>query len=147
MFGEEMKHCIVYWSRFGNGKKVVDYLDNKLKEKKHEVQVFKTDDVDPSSMPNADAYFFSAPTEAFRIKRNMRVFMKNLEGMNGKKYGIINTHAMKNKNCLNNMEKILSKKKMIKVASVDFRIGEGQDKGEGLMDGWDLKLDEFIEKF
>ena len=45
MFGEEMKHCIVYWSRFGNGKKVVDYIGNKLKEKKHEVQVFKTDDI------------------------------------------------------------------------------------------------------
>ncbi len=77
----------------------------------------------------------------------MRIFMKNLKGMDGKKYGIINTHAMKNKNCLGNMEKILSNKKMMKIAEIDFQIGEGQNKGEGLMTGWDEKLEEFIEKF
>ncbi len=141
-----MNHCIVYWSRFGNGKKVVEYIENKLKDNKQEVQVFTTDEADPSSMPNADIYLFSAPTEAFRIKRNMRTFMKKLKGMDERKYGIINTHAMKNKNCLGNMEKILSKKNMIKIAEVDFRIGEGQDKGEGLMNGWEEKLDDFINK-
>ena len=44
------------------------------------------------------------------------------------------------------MEKILSKKKMVKIAEVDFQIGEGQNKGEGLMTGWDEKLERFIEK-
>jgi len=147
LIGEEMNHCIIYWSRYGNGKKVVEYIENKLKDKKQEVQVFKTDEADPTSMPDADIFFFSAPTEAFRIKKNMRIFMKKLKGMDGKKYGIINTHAMKNKNCLGNMEKILSNKKMMKIAEVDFQIGEGQNKGEGLMTGWDEKLEEFIEKF
>ena len=49
--------------------------------------------------------------------------MKNLEGMEEKKYGIINTHGMK-KNRLNKMEKLLSNKKMVKIAEVDFQVGK-----------------------
>jgi len=34
------------------------------------------------------------------------------------------------------MNRILSKKGMGEIAEVDFRIGDGQNKGEGLGDGW-----------
>ena len=73
----------------------------------------------------------------------MRKFLKNLEGMNEKKYCIINTHGMK-RNLLFKMEKLLSKKNMTKVASVDFQIGEGSQNGEGLMVGWESMVDEFV---
>ncbi|MCD6147499.1 MAG: flavodoxin family protein [Thermoplasmata archaeon] len=139
-----MKYAIIYWSRYGNGKKIVDYLAEKLKEK-GEVMVFTTSDVDPAAMPEADLYVFSAPTEAFNIQKNMRNFMKKLEGMEGKKYGIINTHAME-RNWLHKMEKLLSKKKMVKVAGVDFKVGKDASAGNGLMDGWERKLDEFAGK-
>ena len=139
-----MKYAIIYWSRYGNGKKIVDYLAEKLKEK-GEVQIFKTSDVDPAAMPEADLYVFSAPTEAFNIQKNMRNFMKKLEGVEGKRYGIINTHAME-RNWLHKMEKLLSKKKMVKVAGVDFRVGKDADTGNSLMDGWEKKLDEFEGK-
>ena len=43
-----MKSVIVYWSRYGNGKKLVEYLDDKLKEKKIETQIFKTDEANPT---------------------------------------------------------------------------------------------------
>ena len=72
--------------------------------------------------------------------------MKNLNGMEDKKYGIINTHSMKSKNWLHKMEKLLSKKNMIKVAEADFLIGEGQQTGEGHIEGWETKLDEFVGK-
>jgi flavodoxin len=137
-----MNYVIVYWSRYGNGKRIVDYLTGKLKEKKAETQIFKTDEADPTSMPNADLYIFSAPTEAFNVQRNMRSFMKKLKGMDGKKYGIINTHAM-DKNWLNKMEKLLNKKKMIKVAGVDFKVGKEAESGNGLLEGWEAKVDEF----
>ena len=103
-----MKYVIVYWSRYGNGKKVVDYLAGKLKEKSIETQILKTDEADPTALPEADLYVFSSPTEAFNIQKNMRNFMKNLKGMEEKKYGIINTHAM-DKDRLYKMEKLLSK--------------------------------------
>jgi len=140
-----MKYVIVYWSRYGNGKKIVNYLSNKLKEKKEETQVFKTDEADPSSLPEADYYVFSAPAEAFNVQRNMRSFMKHLEGMEDKKYGIINTHGM-DRNWLSKMEKLLSKKKMVKVADVDFKVGKDANSGNALSDGWENKVDDFVGK-
>ena len=141
-----MKYVIVYWSRFGNGKKLVDYLVQTLNEKKGAPQLFKTDEADPAAMPEADVYVFSAPTEVMNIQKNMRKFMRKLKVMDGKKYGIINTYGMK-KNRLDKMEKLLSKKKMVKVAGAEFHVeGDGVQTGNGLMKGWEEKLDEFAGK-
>ena len=140
-----MKYVIVYWSRYGNGKKIVENLTGKLKNKAEEVKVFKTDEADPKSMPEADLYVFSTPTEAFNIQRNMRSFMKNIQGLEEKKYGIINTHSM-NKNWLSKMEKLLSKKNMVKVAGIDFKVGKDIKSGNAFVDDWKTKIDEFAEK-
>ncbi len=143
--GDSMKYVIIYWTRYGNNKKAVDYLAGKLGVK-GEVQVFKTDEADPAALPEADFYVFSAAAEAFRVQANMRKFMKNLQNMNGRKYGIINTHSLKNKNWLKAMEKLLNKKKMVKVAGTDFAMGPECEKGEGLQEGWEQKLDNFAGK-
>jgi flavodoxin len=139
-----MNYVIVYWSRYGNGKKVVENLSTKL-NKKGETKIFTTDEANPTSLPDADMYIFSAPTEAFNIQKNMRKFIKKLKGVDGKKYGIINTHAM-DKNWLGKMEKLLSKKNMEKVAEIDFRVGKDANTGNGLMDGWEAKVEEFADK-
>jgi flavodoxin len=141
-----MKYVIVYWSRYGNGKKVVERLDGILKQKGAETQVLTTDEANPAAMHEADMYIFSAAQEAFNLQKNMRKFMKMLTGVEGRKFGIINTHAMKNRNQLSKMEKLLTKKKMAKVAAVDFRIGAGSQTGNGLMAGWEAKLEEFAGK-
>jgi len=141
-----MKYVIVYYSRFGNGKKLVDYLAGTLNKKKGETQMFKTDEVNPTAMPEADVYVFSAATEAMSIQKDMKKFIKNLQGMEEKRYGIINTHGMK-KDRLDKMEKLLSKKKMVKVAGVEFHVeGDGVQTGNGLTNGWEAKLDEFAGK-
>ena len=140
-----MKYTIVYWSRYGHNKKIVNYLAEKLKEKKAETQILTTDEADPAALPEADLYIFSAAAEAFNLQMNMRTFMRNLEGMSGKKYGLINTHGMK-KNRLSKMEKLLSKKNMVKVAEVDFQVGKDIKSGNALKDGWEVKIDEFAEK-
>ena len=90
-------------------------------------------------------YVFSAPTEAFSVQKDMKKFMKNLEGLDQKKYGIINTHGMK-KSALPKMEKILSKKNMVMVAGVDFQVGDGVKTGDGLKDGWQVEIDAFAKK-
>jgi len=140
-----MKYTIIYWSRYGHNKKIVNYLEEILKEKNAETQILTTDEADPTALPEADLYIFSAAAEAFNLQSNMRMFMKNLEGMNGKKYGIINTHGMI-KDRLSKMEKLLSKKNMVKVAGVDFRVGKDIKSGNALMEGWKGKIDEFAEK-
>ena len=145
MLGECMKYTIVYWSRYGHNKKIVNYLAEKLKEKKAETQILTTDEADPAALPEADLYVFSAAAEAFNLQKNMRTFMKNLEGMSGKKYGIINTHGM-DKNRLPKMEKLLLKHNMVKVADVDFKVGKDIKSGNALMEGWEAKIDEFSKK-
>jgi len=141
-----MKYVIVYSSRYGNGKKLVEYLAGKLKEKKAETLIIKTEEANPSAMQSADVYVFSAPAEAFNIHRDMKAFMKNLQGMEEKKYALINTHGMK-KSRLDKMEKILSKKKMIKIADVEFHVeGNGVQTGNGLPEGWEVKVNEFSTK-
>jgi len=140
-----MKYTIVYWSRYGHNKKIVDYLAEKLKEKNVKTQILTTDEAEPTALPEADVYIFSAATEAFNIQKNMRKFIKNLEDMDNKKYGIINTHAME-RNLLHKMEKLLSKKNMVKVAGVDFKVGNDTKSGNALMGGWEAKIDEFADK-
>ncbi|MBN1280029.1 MAG: flavodoxin family protein [Candidatus Thermoplasmatota archaeon] len=140
-----MKYVIVYWSRYGNNKRIAGALAEQLKGK-GETQVFTTDEANPTALPSADVYVFSAPTEAFNIQKNMRTFLKQLQGMDGKKYGIINTHGMK-KNWLPKMEKILSKKNMEKIAGVDFQVTSKDEKtGNPLLVDWEGRLKEFAGK-
>jgi flavorubredoxin len=141
-----MNYVIVYFSRYGNGKKLVEYLAGKLKENEGTVQLLKVDEADPHAMPKADVYVFSAAAEALSLQRDMKSFMKNLNGIDGRNYGIINTHGMK-KNRLDKMEKILSKKQMVKLAGVEFHVeGAGVQTGNGLPSGWEAKMDEFTGK-
>lgn len=140
-----MKYVIIYWSRYGHNKKLAESLVGVLKNRGADAQVFTTEQADPAAMQTADLYVFSAAAEAFSLQRNMKTFLKRLSGMDGKKYGIINTHAMK-RNWLKTMEKLLSKKNMTKVAELDFQIQkEGMDKGNGLPQGWEAKLEEFAK--
>ena len=138
-----MKYVIIYYSRFGNNKKIVEHLAQILM-KKGQVQVLTADKANP--LPSADVYVFSAAAERFSIQTDMKALMKNLSGMEGKKYAIINTHALKFKSWLGRMDKLLAKSGMSKVAEVDFRMGEGTDKGTGLAEGWEKRLEEFAGK-
>ncbi len=140
-----MNYIIVYWSRYGNGKRIVDRLSETLRATGAEVQTVTTDEADPAALPDADAYVFSAPTEAFRVQRNMRKFMRKLPGMEGKRYGIINTHAMK-RNWLKSMERRLRKRKMVKAASLDLQVGKDADSGNALPNGWEQQVDAFARE-
>ncbi|UCG69621.1 MAG: hypothetical protein JSV09_00935 [Thermoplasmata archaeon] len=141
-----MKFVIVYSSRFGNGKKCVDFVDEALRTKGHEVQVINAPKADPSQLPPADMYIFSGASEAFNIAKGIRKYLKKLPPMEGKKYALISTHGMKRAIALKKMEKLLSKKKkMVKVSSIDFRIGEGSFEGNGLPEGYEDSLREWVE--
>ncbi|UCF07667.1 MAG: hypothetical protein JSW28_08495 [Thermoplasmata archaeon] len=137
---------IIYWSRFGNGRKCVEYTAGKLREMGGNVQLLKTSEADPAAMPLADIYIFSAPAEAFQLQVEMKKFIRKLEGMEGKKYGLINTHGMKKRNKLKTMTKLLTKKNMVKITEIDFHVGDGFQEGNGLPDGWEAGLEGFIAK-
>jgi len=140
-----MKYVIVYSSRYGNGKKCVDFVNEKLRAKGHDVQVINAPEADPANLPPADMYIFSGATEAFNIAAGIRKYLKKLPVMEGQKYALISTHAMDRAIALNKMEKLLSnKKKMKKVSTIDFRIGDGSSEGNGLPDGYEEKLTKWV---
>jgi flavodoxin len=142
-----MKIIIVYSSRFGNGKKCVDIVYEQLKSKGHEVKVINSQGADPAQLPPADMYIFSGASEAFNIAVGIRKYLKKLPVMEGQKYALISTHGMKRAIALRKMEKLLSrKKKMTKVAAIDFKIGEGSFEGNGLPVGYEDKLIDWIRK-
>ena len=76
----------------------------------------------------------------------MKKLMKALRNLEGRRYAAINTHGLGIGNGLGKMNRMLSKSGMAKVAEIDFRVGEGTDKGNGLPEGWEKTLDEFSGK-
>jgi flavodoxin len=140
-----MQFVIVYTSTFGNGKKVVERLTQTLTNKGNPATLLQTATANPASLPAADLYVFSAPAEAFNVKKDMRTLMQGLQGTEGKPYAIINTHAMK-KNRLGKMEKLLSKKGMVKRADLEFQVSGDTKHGNGLPASWETKVDELAAK-
>ncbi|MDO9537960.1 MAG: hypothetical protein Q7J68_06545, partial [Thermoplasmata archaeon] len=55
-----------------------------------------------------------------------------------------NTHGRKKKTCLKKMEKYLTEKKMVKMAETDFAMGPEFKSGNGLQEGWEKRLEEFV---
>jgi flavodoxin len=143
-----MKVVIIYSSRFGNGKKCVDFVNEQLKTKGHEVQVINAPEADPSHIPSADLYIFSGATEAFSIARGIKKYLKKMAKMNGQKYALMSTHAMDKAIALKKMDKLLSKKKkMRKVSSIDFKIDtKKSQEGNGLPVGYEDNLRDWVEK-
>ena len=137
---------MVYSSRYGNGKKCVDAVDEQLRTKGHEVQVINAPKANPSQLPPADLYIFSGATEAFNIAAGIRKYLKKMPQMEGKKYALISTHRMDRAIALNKMEKLLSKKKkMMKVGAIDFKVQDGTEQGNGLPEGYEDRLREWVE--
>jgi flavodoxin len=136
-----MKVVMVYFSRYGNGKKCVDCVDAELKAKSHEVLILNAPESDPAKIPRADMYIFSGATEAFGIAKEIRSYLEAMPVLEGQKYALINTHGMKKPRALPKMEKILSgKKKMVRVGEIHFQVGEGTQQGNGLPEGYQAQL-------
>jgi len=142
-----MKVVIVYSSRYGNGKKCVDCVDARLKAKGHSVQVQNAPESDPAQIPPADLYVFSGAAEAFGLARPIKQYLLGLPELSGRKYALINTHSMKKARGLPRMEKILTGKKMVKVGEIDFQVGDGTDKGNGLPAGYEARLAQWADGF
>lgn len=138
-----MKYVIIYWSRFGNNRKIVEHLAKALMPRGEVQTVVAADSI---KLPQADVYIFSAAAERFSIQQDMKKLMLGLRGMDGKKYVLINTHALGFKNWLGRMNKLLSKSGMTKLAETDFRVGQGTKEGSGLPEGWEKRLDDFAAK-
>ena len=116
-----MHICITYESKYGNGKKCMEYLRDVLSKDGHDVKLFSVREADPSSLPSAELYIFSAPTQVGNVAGKMKKFLKAVSIPQDAKYTLITTcmNPPKTKS-LKTMEGLLAAKGMTKV-------------GEGLM--------------
>lgn len=113
-----MKVCIVYESKYGNGKKCMEYLQDVMSKKGHDVEISSIREIKPESLPQADFYIFSSPTHIGGPPGKMKRFLKKVEiGQVGAKYALMTTclDPMDPKTkTLQKMEEILQTKGMMK---------------------------------
>jgi flavodoxin len=142
-----MKVVIVYFSRYGNGKKCVDCVESALEGLSHEVQVINVAAADPAQLPQADFYVFSGPAEQFGMATPLKKFMKEMPELAGKRYALINTHGLKKPRGLPRMEKFAGAKKMVKVAEINFQVGKEANTGNGLPADYQARLSGWVNGF
>ena len=140
-----MKVAILYFSRYGNGKKCMEQLKGMLEERGCETDMFSVADMDPKKLPEADIYMFSTPTEAFGIAGPMKGFVKKLDSQKGAKYALFDTHALEKPRATPKMEKILKKKGMIQVEKADTQVG-GKGKDVCVQEGYLKQLEHLADQ-
>lgn len=140
-----MKVYIAYESKYGNGKKCVEYLKEAITTKGHSVETSSIHEIKSKSLPNADLYIFSSPTHIGRPPRKMKKFLNNLEiPQEEAKYTTIVTHMDPKAKTLQIIDDLLQPKGMTKVSD-GVRIRVTGLKGP-LEDGYEKKLDAFVNE-
>ncbi|HEC76908.1 MAG TPA: hypothetical protein ENI33_06610 [Thermoplasmatales archaeon] len=137
-----MKVCIAYDSKYGNGKKCVEYLHHILNMRGHSSEIGHIDEM--HLLPEAEIYIFSSPTHMGSATRKMKKFLKNINGKEGKEYALITTCIdLKNPGTktLTKMEYILNKKYMRKVCN-GIKIKVNGMKGP-LEENYKKKIEDF----
>jgi len=154
-----MKVEIFHASKYGNGEKVVAFLQGVLVTRGHQVNFRHVRDAKPKDMPAADLYIFCSPARIGRPIGKMRRFLKKVKLPEGAKYALIATlgQPKPDKNgkmpiqeeidrfqrSLPIMEELLKEKGATKVA--DLKVYVVDLKGP-LADGWEKIVEEFAAK-
>ena len=144
-----MKVVIAYESKYGNGKKCVEYLQNTIRKKEHEIESFSVSEIKTTSLPQADLYIFSTPTHIGGPTRKMKKFLKKLKiSEKGAKYALMTT-CMDEKfydktKALQVMEDLLQPSGLTKVSD-GIKIKVAGMKGP-LEKDYEKKLDAFVKE-
>ena len=85
------KVVISYLSKYGNGKRAMEYLGSLLLNKGHEVEIFSMSESKSNQLPPSDIYVFSTSVHMGKPPRKARGFVKKFTG--GGKYALVVTHA------------------------------------------------------
>lgn len=147
---------IYHASKYGNGEKVVAYLQGLLVARGHHADFRHVRDAKPKEVPVADLYVFCAPTRIGKPIGKMRRFLKKARLPDGAKYALIATHGepvpdkktgkmpspeeiAKYQQNLPAMEAILQDKGAVKVAELKVYV-KNTMKGP-LADGWEKAVE------
>lgn len=140
-----MKVYIAYESKYGNGKKMVDHLENILKGNGHEVQVCLARETKPNQMPQVDLYIFHSPTHMMAPVGKVKKLLKKMEiPQKDAKYALTATHQEPSANTVKKMEAIIKSKGLSKAADGLQVLVKGT-KGP-LEEGWEQKVETFASE-
>ena len=156
-----MRVEIYHASKYGNGEKVIAYLQGLLMVRGHQADHRHVRDAKPKEIPVADLYVFCAPTRLGKPIGKMRRFLKKARLPEGAKYALVATHGEpvpdkktgkmptqeeieKFQQNLPTMEAILKEKGAVKVAEAKVYV-KNTMKGP-LADGWERTVEEFTAK-
>ena len=140
-----MKVYISYESKYENGKKCVEYLQNIISKKGHDVEITSIREIKPNSLPQADLYIFSTPTHIGDTPRKMKKFIKKLEiTKEGARYALMATCLDYKTKALQTMENLIQPSGMTKVSD-GIKIKVTGMKGP-LESGYEEKLDNFVKE-
>ena len=140
-----MKIVIMYESKFSNGKKLVEELEEILKGKGQDVEIYSVRDIKPANLPSANIYVFSSPARIGMLPRNMKSFIRKFRlAKEGAKYALMTTYLVPGAKALESMEKLIEPKKMIKAAD-DFKVKVMDMKGP-VEEGYREKLEKFADE-
>ena len=139
-----MNVAILYFSRYGTGKMCMEELKGMLEQRAARVEMSSVTGMDTNKLPAADIYVFSAPTEAFGIAADMKMFLRGLKAHEGARYALFNTHGLKKPRALPKMEKILKKKGMVLVAKANSQV-EGSGESVRVKDGYRQQLESIAD--
>jgi len=160
--GNAMKVEIYHASKYGNGEKVVAYLQGLLLAKGHQAAYRHVREAKPKEVPEADLYVFCAPTRIGKPIGKMRRFLRKARLPEGARYALIATHGepvpdkktgkmpspeeiAKYQQNLPTMEAILREKGAVKVADLKVYV-KNTMKGP-LADGWEKQIEAFAASF
>jgi flavodoxin len=108
-----MNVCLIYYSKYGNGKEVVEHLGRIFQDRSHGSTIYSISDLDPTKLPEADLYIFSSPTHIGGPPRKVKKFLKKLpQFKHDPKYSLITTMMDPKSKTLQKMESILQPKGM-----------------------------------
>jgi len=82
---------ISYLSKYGNGKKAMEYLAGLLSEKGNEVELFSVTESKPDKLPDSDLYVFSTSVHMGKPPGKMRKYVRNFDGKG--RYALVVTHV------------------------------------------------------
>ena len=140
-----MKVFIAYESKYGNGKKMVDHLENALKGKGHDVQVSLARETKPNAVPQADLYIFHSPTHAGSPVGKVKKLLKKMEiPQKDAKYALTITSMDPNPKTLAKMDALVQPKGMTKVTN-GLHVRVKGMKGP-LEEGWEQKVEAFASE-
>ncbi len=97
----------------------MEYLRDVLSRDGHDVELFSVREVDPSSLPSAALYIFSAPTQVGNVAGKMKKFLKKVViPQENAKYALVTTcmNPPKTKS-IATMERLLEPKSISKAAA------------------------------